>query len=115
MPFGNINRLRAGGRASGWRGAPHRRDMHHHCGTWHGADIARNNHHLFHRSSCRPDIDPNYYATEADRQTLRYGIRQALRLLQETDSGAGIVENELPPAGYPILSASSTDAEIDAR
>jgi choline dehydrogenase-like flavoprotein len=62
-----------------------------------------------------PEIDPNYYATEADRQTLRYGIRQALQLLQETESGGSIVENEVPPAGYPTLSANSTDAEIDAR
>lgn len=62
-----------------------------------------------------PKIDPNYYATEADRQALRYGIRQALRLLQETQSGNSIVENEVPPAGYPTLNANSTDAEIDAR
>ncbi|GFP59598.1 4-pyridoxate dehydrogenase [Trichoderma asperellum] len=62
-----------------------------------------------------PKIDPNYYATEADRQALRYGIRQALRLLQETQSGSSIIENEVSPAGYPTLNASSTDAEIDAR
>ncbi|KAH8885296.1 alcohol oxidase [Thozetella sp. PMI_491] len=62
-----------------------------------------------------PQIDPNYYATEADRQSLRYGIRQALRLLQETNSGTSIVDDELPPAGYPMLSANSTDADIDAR
>ncbi|KAL7921231.1 hypothetical protein ACQKWADRAFT_327740 [Trichoderma austrokoningii] len=59
--------------------------------------------------------DPNYYATEADRQALRYGIRQALRLLQETQSGSSIVENEVPPDGYASLNADSTDAEIDAR
>ncbi|KAM0255736.1 hypothetical protein ACHAQJ_005490 [Trichoderma viride] len=62
-----------------------------------------------------PEIDPNYYATEADRQSLRYGIRQAFQLLQETESGGSIVENEVPPAGCPILNANSTDAEIDAR
>jgi choline dehydrogenase-like flavoprotein len=62
-----------------------------------------------------PVIDPNYYATEADRQTIRYGIRQALSLLQETDAGRDIALNEVPPAGYPILSANSTDVEIDAR
>jgi choline dehydrogenase-like flavoprotein len=62
-----------------------------------------------------PQIDPNYYATEADRQSFRYGIRQALRLFQETQSGSGIVENEVPPEGYPGLHADSTDAEIDAR
>ncbi|EHK49445.1 hypothetical protein TRIATDRAFT_50821 [Trichoderma atroviride IMI 206040] len=62
-----------------------------------------------------PQIDPNYYATEADRQALRYGIRQALRLLQETRAGSSIVENEVAPDGYPGLDADSTDAEIDAR
>ncbi|KAH8653773.1 hypothetical protein BX600DRAFT_553430 [Xylariales sp. PMI_506] len=62
-----------------------------------------------------PAIDPNYYSTEADRQSLRYGIRQALRLLQETKSGSSVVASEHPPAGLPTLSAASTDAEIDAR
>jgi choline dehydrogenase-like flavoprotein len=62
-----------------------------------------------------PVIDPNYYASECDRQSLRYGIRQVFRLLQETASGSSIAENEVPPAGYPTLSASSTDDEIDAR
>ncbi|KAK1237287.1 hypothetical protein MKX08_002912 [Trichoderma sp. CBMAI-0020] len=62
-----------------------------------------------------PQIDPNYYATEADRRVLRYGIRQVLRLLQETTSGRSIVENEVGPDGYPGFDADSTDAEIDAR
>jgi choline dehydrogenase-like flavoprotein len=62
-----------------------------------------------------PMIDPNYNATEFDRQSLRYGIRQALRLLQDTDSGREIVEHEIPPPGYQPLRVDSTDAEIDAR
>ncbi|KAL5592223.1 hypothetical protein FOBRF1_013249 [Fusarium oxysporum] len=62
-----------------------------------------------------PEIDPNYYATEADRVTIRYGVRQALRLLNETESGRSIVEGEYPPVGFPILTLDCTDDEIDAR
>ncbi|KAI9172816.1 4-pyridoxate dehydrogenase [Paramyrothecium foliicola] len=62
-----------------------------------------------------PLVDPNYYATEVDRQTLRYGVRQALKLLQATDAGREIVEQEIPPTGYPALGIDSTDDEIDAR
>jgi choline dehydrogenase-like flavoprotein len=62
-----------------------------------------------------PVIDPNYYATEADRVLLRHGVRQSLRLLQETTDGAALVEGEVPPEGFPSLTAGSTDEEIDAR
>lgn len=62
-----------------------------------------------------PVIDPNCYATETDRVALRFGIRQSLRLFQETSHGKDIVEGEVPPNGYPTLSTGSTDAEIDAR
>lgn len=62
-----------------------------------------------------PVIDPNYYATEADRVLLRHGVRQSLRLLQETTEGTALVEGEVPPEGYTSLTAGSTDEEIDAR
>ncbi|KAM0554937.1 hypothetical protein ACHAPJ_006673 [Fusarium lateritium] len=62
-----------------------------------------------------PEIDPNYYATEADRVTMRHGIRQALRLLNETESGRSFVESEYPPDGFPTLTTGCTDDEIDAR
>ncbi|KAF4970021.1 hypothetical protein FSARC_2838 [Fusarium sarcochroum] len=62
-----------------------------------------------------PEIDPNYYATEADRVTMRHGVRQALRMLKETESGRDIAECEYPPDGFPILATDCTDAEIDAR
>jgi choline dehydrogenase-like flavoprotein len=62
-----------------------------------------------------PVIDPNYYATEADRVMLRYGIRQALRLLQEMTDGVAFVESEVPPKGFPTLRVDSTDEEIDVR
>lgn len=62
-----------------------------------------------------PVIDTNYYATEADRVIMRFGIRTALRLLQETSHGRSINVTQVAPEGYPILSSSSTDEEIDAR
>ncbi|KIN05101.1 GMC oxidoreductase [Oidiodendron maius Zn] len=62
-----------------------------------------------------PVIDPNYYATEADRVSIRFGIRQALRLMQETLHGKSIEAIEVPPDGYPALTPESTDEELDAR
>jgi choline dehydrogenase-like flavoprotein len=62
-----------------------------------------------------PVIDPNYYSTETDRVALRFGIRQAISLLQETNHGSAIGTTESPPDGYPALHPESTDAEIDAR
>lgn len=60
-----------------------------------------------------PVIDPNYYGTEADRATIRFGIRNALSLLQETPSGKSIEAVLVPPQGYADLTSYSTDAEID--
>ncbi|KAK9364719.1 GMC oxidoreductase-domain-containing protein [Lipomyces kononenkoae] len=65
--------------------------------------------------SAPPVINPNYYATEADRVSLRFGIRRALSLLQETSYGKSVEAVETPPEGLPALSPDSTDAEIDAR
>jgi choline dehydrogenase-like flavoprotein len=62
-----------------------------------------------------PLINPNYLSTETDRCMLRSGIRQALRLFQETSAGSGCVVDEVPPDGFPKLTANSSDAEIDAR
>jgi choline dehydrogenase-like flavoprotein len=62
-----------------------------------------------------PIIDTNYYATESDRVIMRFGIRAALRLLQETSHGKSINVTQVAPEGYPVLTSSSTDEEIDAR
>ena len=62
-----------------------------------------------------PLIDPNYYATEADRVALRTSIRQVLRLFLGTAVGRDIVEAEVPPNGLPALGLECEDAEIDAR
>ena len=62
-----------------------------------------------------PVIDPNFYATEADRAAMRAGVRQVIKVLQETPEGRSIVESETPPPGYPQLHSKSTDQEIDTR
>jgi choline dehydrogenase-like flavoprotein len=61
-----------------------------------------------------PVIDPNYYATETDRVALRAGIREVLALMA-TSQMKEVIECETPPPGFPALSVSSTDEEIDAR
>ena len=62
-----------------------------------------------------PLIDPNYFATEADRCMIRSGIRQALRLFQETAAGKEAVVGEVPPRGFPELTSESSDEDLDAR
>ena len=62
-----------------------------------------------------PIIDPNYYATEFDRASLRAGIRQVTKALLETPEGVDLVECEVPPPGFEPLTAESTDKEIDKR
>ena len=61
-----------------------------------------------------PLIDPNYYATEADRVVIREGMRLAMRAL-ETSEGQAIVDGEVVPAGFEALTSKSTDEEIDKR
>jgi choline dehydrogenase-like flavoprotein len=62
-----------------------------------------------------PEVDPNYYAAELDRVTLRAGIRKVLRLFNDTTDGKAIVESENPPPGLPPLSVDASDEEIDIR
>ena len=61
-----------------------------------------------------PQIDPNYYATQLDRVTLRAAVRQVYRLMSSPEI-ATVIESETPPPGYPPLHVNSTDEEIDAR
>ena len=56
-----------------------------------------------------PVIDPNYYATEADRVAIRNAVRKVLASMLDTDEGRAIVEAEL--TAHP----GSSDAAIDAR
>lgn len=61
-----------------------------------------------------PLVDPNGYATEVDRCSMRDGIRQVLRAMLETPEGRGLVEDTISPQGYSKLTPTSPDAEIDA-
>ena len=61
-----------------------------------------------------PLIDPNYYATEADRVVVRAGMRMSMRAF-ETEPLAQHIAAEVPPAGFPPLSSASSDAELDVR
>jgi choline dehydrogenase-like flavoprotein len=63
----------------------------------------------------QPVIDPNFYATEADRVAVRAAFRQVMRFFQDTPEGKDMVEEELPPAEFSKLTATSTDEEFDAR
>ncbi|KAJ6007696.1 glucose dehydrogenase [Penicillium herquei] len=60
-----------------------------------------------------PLIDPNYYATEFDRATLRAGIRQVTKLLRDTPEGQEMILEELARPGMPALSSTSSDEELD--
>ena len=62
-----------------------------------------------------PIIDPNYYATEVDRVTMRAGMKQVLKIFQATSTDREMVIGETPPKGVPALSLESSDADIDAR
>ena len=62
-----------------------------------------------------PTIDPNFYATAADRAMLIHGVRRLLRALLATPSGQQTIEAEVPPPDFAPLSPDSTDEEIDHR
>ncbi|KFY49821.1 hypothetical protein V495_00432 [Pseudogymnoascus sp. VKM F-4514 (FW-929)] len=62
-----------------------------------------------------PVVDPNFFAKEADRASLRYGVRQVIRMLLDTPEGKDMVKNEVTPPDCSQLTLESTDAEIDDR
>ncbi|KAM3072432.1 hypothetical protein ACMFMG_009233 [Clarireedia jacksonii] len=62
-----------------------------------------------------PLIDPNYYATEADKYVLRTGLRKMAQVLLETAAGRDIVEKEVVSEGLAPITSSSSDEEIDAH
>ncbi|KAI4087824.1 MAG: hypothetical protein LQ344_006516 [Seirophora lacunosa] len=61
-----------------------------------------------------PLIVPNYCATEVDRVILRTAMRHNVAAL-ESPAGQEVVAEEVAPAGFPKLTSTSTDEELDAR
>jgi choline dehydrogenase-like flavoprotein len=60
-----------------------------------------------------PSIDPNYYSTATDREVLRAGIRNLLKVLNSFEDG--ILDGELVVDPFPPLTLESTDDEINKR
>jgi len=62
-----------------------------------------------------PLIDPNYYATEAERYVMRTGLRKMAQVVLETPQGQELIASETVPEGHEALSPTSKDEVIDAR
>jgi len=62
-----------------------------------------------------PLIDPNYYATEADRYVMCTGLRKMTQVVLETPQGQELIQSETVPEGFEKLNSKSTDEAIDAR
>lgn len=62
-----------------------------------------------------PVIDPNYYATEADRYMIRTGLRGLSKMLLETEEGRAFIESETTPSGFEPITQATTDEELDRR
>ncbi len=60
-----------------------------------------------------PLVDPNGYAAEADRCSMREGIRQMLRLMLETAEGKDSVEDVVATSSQLELTLTSSDEDID--
>jgi choline dehydrogenase-like flavoprotein len=62
-----------------------------------------------------PAINPNDYATKADRVSLMYGTRRVAQALLDAPAGKAYIECEAPPPGFQPLNSESADAKIDVR
>ncbi|KAL9105597.1 MAG: hypothetical protein Q9227_009255 [Pyrenula ochraceoflavens] len=60
-----------------------------------------------------PTIDPNYFATEADRFMMRWGLRKVTHVMLETNEGQKMVAAETTAEGKPSLTPSSPDEDLD--
>ncbi|KAF2788845.1 GMC oxidoreductase [Melanomma pulvis-pyrius CBS 109.77] len=62
-----------------------------------------------------PVIDPNYYATEADKHVMREGFRMHSKIMFDTLEGKDLVIEEYTPPGHAVATLDTTDEEIDER
>jgi choline dehydrogenase-like flavoprotein len=60
-----------------------------------------------------PLIDPNYYATMADRYVMRTGLRKMMEVMMDTNEGKAMVKGETVAHGRQSLNQHSSDEEID--
>lgn len=65
--------------------------------------------------SAAPIIDPNHYATEADRFVFRHAWRMQAQLMQQTPEGRDLVVHEIRPDGDRSRGWNESDAEVDER
>lgn len=62
-----------------------------------------------------PIIDPNYYATEADKHVMRVGFRMHTKLMLSTPEGQELVLEEHTPDGHNVAGLDASDELIDKR
>ena len=60
-----------------------------------------------------PLIDPNYYATEADRYVMREGLRKMFEVLRDTTEGQAIVASETVAKDRASLDSKASDEDLD--
>jgi choline dehydrogenase-like flavoprotein len=60
-----------------------------------------------------PRIDPNYYATEADKYVVRTALRKIMQVMMETKEGKAMVKEQAVAEGRNQLSPHSSNEEID--
>ena len=60
-----------------------------------------------------PVIDPNYFATEADRFALRWGLKRVAQVMLKTKEMQQTIFGETMAEGKPSLSPSSSDEDLD--
>ena len=59
-------------------------------------------------------IDPNYYATEADRHVMHTGLKKVMQVLLDTPEGQAMVLGETVAEGHTAFSPNSNDEALDA-
>ena len=62
-----------------------------------------------------PLIDPNYFATEADKHVMREGFRMHTKLMFDTPDGKDLVAEEYTPPGLTTAGLDASDEQIDER
>jgi hypothetical protein len=62
-----------------------------------------------------PIIDPNSFATAADKHIMREGFRMQSKVMLDTSEGKNLVLEEHTPPGQAVAGLNATDEQIDER